>query len=260
MYTRFHYKKGSSAFRIFSDIYLRCVQHCSVIKFVVFFCLVLYTCTCPTFFATATPPPITIVKNQLSQNELVAGFSVNADKIFTPKTITFLNRGFTIRVVYTVELWISRRFWFDKLTTQEDIICELNYDILQERYKCVISRRDKIETRVSNEIEEVVEWITNVAPLKTLTGDKFNFNRKYYYTIKADIATLTAKDIRDLRKWLDDSGDEEGNESSISSATFGVISAFLSSRYHRKFSVESGKFRLDELEEIPTQKEQPRSK
>jgi len=188
------------------------------------------------------------------------GFSVNTDKIFTQKTLTFLNRGFTIQIVYTVELWISRRFWFDKLKAQEEIMCKLNYDILQERYKCVINRRDKIEPKVSDKLEQVAEWITNVEPLKILTSDKFDFNGKHYYTIKADIATLTVEDIRDLRKWLGDSDDEESNESSISRATFSVISAFLSSRYHHKFSVESGKFRLKELEEIPPPQKHPHSK
>jgi len=179
------------------------------------------------------------------------GFSVNADKIFTQKTLKNLHRGFTIQILYTVELWTSRRFWFDKLNAQEDIMCKLNYDILQERYKCVIDRRDKIEPKVSNKLERVAEWITNVEPLKILTGDKFDFNGKYYYTIKADIATLTREDIRDLRKWLDDSDDEESNESSISRATFRLISTFLSSRYHHKFSLESEKFWLRGLEKYP---------
>lgn len=176
------------------------------------------------------------------------GFSVNADKIFTQKTLKNLHLGFTIRIVYRMELWLSRRFWFDKLKAQEEITYELNYYIWPENYKCLITRRDKIEPKVSDKVEEVAEWITNVEPLKIPTDDKFDFNDKYYYTIKADIATLTKKDIQELRQWLEDSDGEEENESSISRATFKVISAFLSSRYHRKFSIASEKFRLKELE------------
>jgi len=218
------------------------------LKFSVFFCLVLFISVCPVFLAIAAPPPITIVKNYISQDALVMGFSVNAEKIFTEKTLKNLNIGFTIRTVYRVELWISRRFWFDKLEAQEEITCELNYDILQENYKCLISRRDKIEPKVSTKLKQVAEWITDVEPIKILTADEFDFKGRYYYTIKADIATLTTEDIQNLRRWLEDSDGEEGNESSISRATFRVISAFLSSRYHRKFSVESEKFRLKELE------------
>ena len=196
----------------------------------------------------ASETPITIVRNELSADALLVSFEVNADKVFTPQTLMFLQRGFTLRIDYTVELWRSRSFWFDKLEAQEQIRCELNYDILSRNYKCIISRTDKIEPQKGNELSEAIEWVTKMDSLEILTRQKLDLNGQYYYTIKADIATLTAKDIRDLQRWLENDSDErKDGELSISRATFSIVTAFLSAKNHRKFSMESQKFHGNEL-------------
>lgn len=196
----------------------------------------------------ASETPITIVRNELSADALLVSFEVNADKVFTPQTLMFLQRGFTLRIDYTVELWRSRSFWFDKLEAQEQIRCELNYDILSRNYKCIISRTDKIEPQKGNELSKAIEWVTKMDSLEILTRQKLDLNGQYYYTIKADIATLTAKDIRDLQRWLENDSDErKGGKLSISRATFNIVTAFLSAKNHRKFSMESQKFHGDEL-------------
>jgi len=196
----------------------------------------------------ASEAPITIVQNQLSADALIVSFEVNADNVFTPQTLTFLQRGFTIRTDYTVELWRSRNLWFDKLEAQEQIRCELNYDILSRSYKCIISRTDKIEPQKGNELSKAMEWVTKMDSLEILTRQKLDLNGQYYYTIKADVATLTAQDIRDLQRWLEsDSGERKDGELSISRATFSIVTVFLSAKNHRKFSMESQKFRGGEL-------------
>ncbi|MBM3238505.1 DUF4390 domain-containing protein [Candidatus Poribacteria bacterium] len=196
----------------------------------------------------ASEAPITIVQNQLSAEALIVSFEVNADNVFTPQTLTFLQRGFTIRTDYTVELWRSRNIWFDKLEAQEQIRCELNYDIVSRSYKCIISRTDKIEPQKGNELSKAMEWVTKMDSLEILTRQKLDLNGQYYYTIKADVATLTAQDMRDLQRWLEsDSGERKDGELSISRATFSIVTAFLSAKNHRKFSMESQKFRGGEL-------------
>ncbi|MBC8229140.1 DUF4390 domain-containing protein [bacterium] len=198
--------------------------------------------------AKASETPITIAQNQLSEDALLLSFKVNADEVFTPQTLMFLQRGFTIRIDYTVELWRPRSFWFDKLEVQKQIRCELNYDILSRSYKCIINRTDKMEPRKGNELSKAIEWVTNMDSLEILTRQKLDSNKQYYYTIKADIATLTAQDIQDLRRWLEsDSSEDKGGELSISRATFNIVTAFLSAKNHRKLSMESPKFYGDEL-------------
>jgi len=160
----------------------------------------------------------------------------------------FLERGFTVRIDYTIELWKSRTLWFDKLETQEQVQCELNYDILNRIYKCTIGRTDKIEPRKESELSKVIEWATKIDSLEILTRQELDLRGHYYYTIKTDIATLTMQDIQDLQRWLEDDSDSDQNgELSISRATFSLVTAFLSAKNHRKFSMESRKFHGDEL-------------
>jgi hypothetical protein len=222
------------------------------------FCLTLIFYSVSSFYpltslntAKASESPITIVRNHLSEDFLLLSFKVNGDEVFTSQTIMFLERGFTIRIDYTVELWKSRSFWFDKLEAQEQIRCELNYDIINRIYKCIINRTDKIEPRKENELSKVIEWATKMDSLKILTRQELDSKGHYYYTIKADIATLTAQDIQDLQRWLESDSEDKEGEFSISRATFSIVTAFLSAKNHRKFSMESPKFHGDELANAP---------
>ncbi|MFQ6040944.1 MAG: DUF4390 domain-containing protein [Candidatus Poribacteria bacterium] len=193
--------------------------------------------------ANASESSIKIVRNQLYEDTLLLSFEVKADKVFTSQTLTFLQRGFTIRIDYTVELWRSRSFWFDKLESQEQLRCELNYDILRRIYKCIISREDKIELKKENELAKAIKWVTKIDSLEILNNQKLELKGRYYYAIKADVVTLTVQDIRDLQRWLEgDSGERKGGELSFSRTTFNIVTAFLSAKNHRKFSMVSQKW------------------
>lgn len=193
--------------------------------------------------ANASEASIRIIRNQLREDTLFLSFEVNPDKVFTPQTLTFLQRGFTIRLDYTVELWRSKNFWFDRLDSQEQLRCELNYDILSRIYKCVISRTDKIELKKSDELSKAIEWVTKIDSLEILDSKKLELKGRYYYNIEADVVTLTAQDIKDLQKWLDNDSDErKGAELSISRTIFNIVIAFLSAKNHRKFSMVSSKW------------------
>lgn len=217
-------------------------------------CLINSLCLLTSFnAANASEASIKIVRNQLYEDTLFLSFEAKADKVFTSQTLTFLQRGFTIRIDYTVELWRSRSFWFDKLESQEQLRCELNYDILNRVYKCVISREDKIELKKENELTKAIEWVTKIDSLEILNNQKLELKGRYYYTIKADVVTLTAQDIRDLQRWLEDDSDErKGGELSISRTTFNIVTAFLSAKNHRKFSMVSPKWVFVKVSEEPS--------
>ncbi len=217
-------------------------QHTSQIIFIYFLIHLIGFCVC-TATTQAADSPITIVQNYLSSDSLVIAFDVNVEKIFTTQTRTFLQRGFTIQIDYKIELWKSRRFWFDKLKAQEHIQYELNYDILNSNYHCIFnwSDKDKIDVKKSAQLEQAIVWVTQVEPIAILPRKQVDLEGKYYYTITADISTLTAGDIRDLQQWLKGDSDKT-DESSISRATFRVVTAFLSAKNHRKFTMESKNF------------------
>ena len=51
---------------------------------------------------------VKVVENGILKDNLVMQFQ--AEGVFNEKVMTFLSRGFTVRVDYTIELWRSRKW------------------------------------------------------------------------------------------------------------------------------------------------------
>lgn len=175
-----------------------------------------------------------------------------AEGVFTKKVIKFLNRGFTVRVEYRVELWRKRRYWFDHLDTQHSISYQINFEPLEKRYICLKSQQGAaITSKLDRQLDKIIQWTTLPdPPLKVLPIGQLSQKAEYYYNIEIITATLTGENIKDLRKWLDGFGDKESKDSTLTNTTFRVAKDFISSRNQKKRSARSKDFRLRDLPRI----------
>ncbi|MGB9596587.1 MAG: DUF4390 domain-containing protein [Candidatus Poribacteria bacterium] len=193
---------------------------------------------------------VRIIQNCILKGNLAMKFQ--ADDIFDQKVMKFLNRGFTVRVEYNIELWQKRGYWFDSLRSQRSISYQINYDPIEKIYQCQRFQNGlKVTTKSDKQIDNLARWI--VSPdLYLVFGpiDQLSLNDRYYYNIEVLVATLTAENVRDLRKWLGDFGEQGEQSSSFSKTAVNMIIDFLSSRNHKRFSTRSEQFYISALPKI----------
>jgi len=191
-----------------------------------------------------------LIQNAISNNQLVMGFQ--AEGVFTEKVIRFLDRGFTVKIEYRIELWKSRPYWFDQLNNQYYICYQINFDPLEKRYICIRTQQDRVtDSRLDREREKIIQWSTTIdKPLSIISLDQLDQNLRYYYNIEILVATLTSENIKDLQKWLGDFKNKREEQSTITKTTFKVATDFISSRNHKKASMRTEKFDLKDLPKI----------
>lgn len=192
---------------------------------------------------------VRIIQNCILKGNLAMKFQV--EEIFDQKVMKFLNRGFTVRVEYNIELWQRRGYWFDSLRSQRSISYQINYDPIEKTYQCQCFQNDsKVTTKSDKQIDNLAKWVKSPDFYLVFEPiDQFSLNDRYYYNIEILVATLTAENVRDLRKWLGDFS-EQGEQSSFSRTAVNVIIDFLSSRNHKRFSAKSEQFYISALPRI----------
>jgi hypothetical protein len=197
----------------------------------------------------AAEASIKVIQNAILKDDLIMQF--RAEEIFTEKVIKFLNRGFTVRVDYNIELWRRRKFWFDSLDEQHNVSYQINFEPLEKRYIWLKSENETITSKLERQLDKIVRWTTlPEPPLVIAPVGKLASSAEYYYSIEITIATLTAENIRDLQKWLGEFGEEEEEPSTLTKTSFRVAADFLSSRNHKKLSARSERFRLSSLPKL----------
>ena len=198
----------------------------------------------------AVKTSVKVVQNEILAGNLVMQFQ--AEEVFTEKVIKFLNRGFTVRVEYKIELWRSRRYWFDRLDSQHNINYQIDFRPLEKRYMCVRSQQEPaVTSKLDQQLDEIILWATRPEPpLTVIPMERLDPEAEYYYNIEILVATLTAQNIKDLQKWLGEFGAEEEEPSTLTKTSFKVARDFLSSKNNRKVSARSEKFHLYDLPKL----------
>jgi hypothetical protein len=190
---------------------------------------------------------ISVLQNGVLNDNLVMQFQ--AKEVFTEKVIKFLNRGFTVRIDYTIELWQSRRFWFDHLDRQRIISYQIDFELFEKRYTCSKLQKGKvIESKLDRKLDEIVLWTTRPeSPLTIIPADQLDQDASYYYNMEILIATPTTENLKRLQERLSESGEEEKNLSTLTKATFRIARDYISSKNSKKLAVRSEEFHLRDL-------------
>ena len=197
--------------------------------------------------AHAAEASIKVIQNGILKGNLVMQFRI--EEVFTEKVIKFLNRGFTVKLEYKIELWRRRRYWFDNLDSQNDISYQIDFEPLEKRYICLKSQQGAaITSKLDQKLDEIIRWTTQPdPPLTIIPVGQLNPKVEYYYNIEILIATLTAENVKHLQKWLSEFGEKERERSTFTRTSFKVAADFLSSKNHKKLSVRSERFRPQDL-------------
>lgn len=189
---------------------------------------------------------VKVVENGILEENLVMQFL--AEEVFTEKVIKFLTRGFTVEIEYTIELWKGRKWWFDSLDAQHIIRYKIDFEPLEKRYTCLISEQGKaITSKLEKQLAKIIQYTTRPEiPLIISPIAKLDRKSSYYYNIIVSVATLTAENINDLKKWVRFGGKEK-ETSTLTKTSFKLAKDAISARHRKRVSTRSQKFRLHDL-------------
>jgi hypothetical protein len=193
----------------------------------------------------AAESQIEIIGSKNKAGQLAVSFEVH--DFLTGKAIEFLNKGFTLKINYTTELWKSHSFWFDELVAQRKIESVITYDIVRREYSVFRKEGEEISEKTFFKMEQIVDWATKLMDVEIFQIDKLQKKAFYYYSINAELRMLTADDIKDLQRWFSDLESKKASESgshSLSNIFLNVIAEFLVSRRVVRLKTESKKFRI----------------
>jgi len=178
--------------------------------------------------------------------------SFEAQNFLAGRALEYLNKGFTVQLNYTIELWKSRGFWFDRPITQQKLEHIITYDIVRREYSVFRKIDKEISEKTIFKIEPLIDWVTKFMEIGISKIKKLQDKSFYYYSINAELKMLTADDLKDLQLWL--SGIEDETKStdksrSLSSIFIGIVTDFLVSQKSIKLKMESEKFQIQKLTE-----------
>lgn len=208
---------------VFHPAFLRLVS--LVINLVVLF----------TLKAEAAEAKLRVESVKLSSGYLTC--NLVGENLFSDKALNFMNKGFTSVVEYTVELWEERGLWFDELVVSRKLIYSVDHpDVLSSEYKVIRWLSGVTTESVVNSIDDAVAVTQYNPKFRLTTAGKLDRNGLYYIVVWAQMRSLTAQNLEDVRRWLKDlkPGEEEIKAGSItsklSSMVFGLASDFLISQ------------------------------
>lgn len=195
---------------------------------------------------SADESQIQIIGNTINAERLAVSFQ--AQNFLTEKAIEFLNKGFTLQINYTIELWKSRSFWFfDKPLTQKKIEHIIRYDIFRKEYSCLQKIEEEISEKTVFKIERIVDFTTKFMNIEMADIKNLQNKSDYYYSINAELKMLTADELKDLQRWFREleSEREESKSNSLSDIFMRIITDFFVSQKVEKLRTESEKFRIE---------------
>ena len=195
----------------------------------------------------AAESQIKITGSRVKAGQLSVSFETH--NFLAGKAIEFLNKGFTIKINYTIELWKSRGFWFDEPVERRKIEHVITYDIIRKEYSCFRKIGEKISEETIFKMQQIIDWATKFMDVEISQIEKLPKKPFYYYSINAELKMLTADDIKDIRLWFDDFESKRASESSshsLSNIFLNMIANLLVSQKVVRLKAGSEKFQITE--------------
>lgn len=168
-----------------------------------------------------------------------------------PSVIETLGRGVPATVLYEVEIWRSRRRWFDRLEATQYLVYPIEFDAWDRVYR-VRGEDGTVRELESLELLEAAVLRPSrirVVPLRRLAG-----REPHYVAVRAGVKPLELEQIRRIEAWLEgkipgeeESEDPGGGFLGIPERVFGFV-ASLAGFGEERLEARSVDFRPEGLE------------
>ena len=192
---------------------------------------------------TAAESQIKITGSKVKAGQLIASFE--AHNFLAGESIELLNKGFTLKLNYTIELWKSRGFWLDEPVARQKIEHVITYDIVRREYSAFRKIDEEISEETIFKMQQIIDWATKFMDVEISQIAKLQKKPFYYYSINAELNMLTVADLKDLlRLWR--IGQESKRKFSLSNFFLRILIKRLVSQNVVRLKTESEKFQITE--------------
>jgi hypothetical protein len=170
--------------------------------------------------APCSPGP-TLFVEQIEENSGVLTVTFSAENLFSPRIVETLARGLPATVSYEIQLWKSRRMWFDKLLWVNRLSYRVRHDPWEDAFL--------IETREGSspalfDLEHVENSLCSRVRGRLGSAELLEPYAVHYVVVRATVKLLSPEDVDEMEAWLRE-GDEDGGRgiTSIPGYLFDVI-------------------------------------
>ena len=186
---------------------------------------------------------------------------VEAEGLFTEKSLDLLHRGFTTVVHYTVELWWARRNWFDRFLARRQATVRIVFDLMESRYRVTKGvEGQESATIIYDDLDDALSAAGTFYGAMLSLPRRTRHRGRCYVAVWVESRALTTEDMKDLGRWLEglDAADtprppEEGEEDSKKDSSW-LMETFLrltgdllASKHSQKARMQSEKFLVETL-------------
>jgi len=132
----------------------------------------------------------------IENGKLLANFHI--EELFTKSVLESLNKGISIAVIYTINLWRKRPSWFDKSVIIGEFQFKVKYNKFDQRYIWMSQE----ERRTTNSLERVHILCSKQTNITIADVNQLEPENIYYITIKGILKPHLINDIEDVKDWL----------------------------------------------------------
>ncbi len=113
--------------------------------------------------------------------------------------IEYINKGVPVAFEYGLEIWKTRRGWFDGRIAESKLTYRVRYDTWEKNYTVMQIRPDLTIEHILSDNREVVDLVTATRRISISLNDT---SRTFYVVGKLSIKTMTLSNFKEVESWL----------------------------------------------------------
>ena len=113
--------------------------------------------------------------------------------------IEYINKGVPVAFEYGLEIWKTRRGWFDRHITDRKLTYRVRYDTWEKNYTVMQIKPDLTIEHILSDNREVVDLVTATRRVSIPLNDT---SGTFYVVGKLSIKTMTLSNFKEVESWL----------------------------------------------------------
>ncbi len=115
------------------------------------------------------------------------------------RLIEFINKGVPAAFEYRLELWKTRRGWFDRHIANRELTYRVRYDTWEKKYTVTQIKSDLTIEHILSNNREVFDLVTTTSRVSIPLNDT---SGTFYLVGKLTIKTMTLSNFKEVESWL----------------------------------------------------------
>jgi hypothetical protein len=115
------------------------------------------------------------------------------------RLIEYINKGVPVAFEYALEIWKTRRGWFDGRITESELTYRVRYDTWEKNYTVMQIKPDLTIEHILSDQREVLDLVIATRRVSIPLNDT---SGTFYIVGKLSIKTMTLSNFKEVESWL----------------------------------------------------------